>query len=59
MTRNIVFQDDVRKTWPSKAKNGTCAQDLNQIWSECNKRHNRIHEVDLFEYVLSSEFRKL
>ena len=59
LTRNIVFQDDVRKTWPSKAKNGTCAQDLNQIWSECNKRHNRIHEVDLFEYVLSSEFRKL
>ena len=29
-TRNIVFQDDVRKIWPSKAQNGNCAQDLNQ-----------------------------
>ena len=31
-TRNIVFQGVVPKIWPSKAQNGTCAEDLNQIW---------------------------
>ena len=29
--------------WPSKAQNGTCAEDLNQIWLE----------VDLFEWEFS------